>query len=141
MLRQPNQTRNVSEAASPWARRSTSEDIDNFRVSGKLEPLIEGGRCPSRTGNVVAVTSLALEARIALGAGVSVICNQGPQLVAALEATTTERRASGIVSFGIAGGLAPDLAAGDWIVGARVRTGQEFFSTDRIWARRLLEAL
>ena len=140
MLRQHNQTRNVSEAASPWGRRSTNEGGDHFRVSGKLEPLIEGGRYPSRTGNVVAVTSLALEARIALGAGVSVICNQGSQLVAALEATI-ERSASGIISFGIAGGLAPDLAAGDWIVGARVRTGQELFPTDRVWARRLLEAL
>jgi adenosylhomocysteine nucleosidase len=94
----------------------------------------------SSTGGVVAVTSLALEARVALGPGVSVICNQGAQLVAALEAAI-ERGAAGIISFGIAGGLAPDLAAGDWIVGAAVRTGQELIPTDQIWARRLLKAL
>ncbi len=106
----------------------------------KMKLLIEGGSCVSNTGGVVAVTSLALEARIALGPGVSVICNQGSQLVAALEAAI-DRGASGIISFGIAGGLAPDLAAGDWIVGAAVRTGQELFPTDHIWARRLLQAL
>jgi adenosylhomocysteine nucleosidase len=92
------------------------------------------------TGGVVAVSSLALEARIALGPGVSVICNQGSLLVAALE-TAIKRGASGIISFGIAGGLAPDLTAGDWIVGAGVRNGRELFPADYIWARRLLEAL
>src|SRR5713101_2344663 len=94
----------------------------------------------SGRGGVVAVTSLALEARIALGPGVSVICNQGLQLVAALEAAI-ERGAAGIISFGIAGGLAPDLAAGDWIVGTAVRTSQDLFPTDQVWARRLLNAL
>jgi adenosylhomocysteine nucleosidase len=111
-----------------------------FAFWAKLELLIEGGSCMSNIGGVVAVTSLALEARIALGPGVSVICNQGSQLVAALEAAI-ERGASGIISFGIAGGLAPDLAAGDWIVGTAVRTDQELFPTDQIWARRLLQAL
>jgi adenosylhomocysteine nucleosidase len=94
----------------------------------------------SNRRGIVAVSSLALEARIALGPGVSVICNQGSRLVAALE-TAIERGASGIISFGIAGGLAPDLAAGDWIVATGVRTGQELFPTDQIWARNLLEAL
>jgi adenosylhomocysteine nucleosidase len=89
---------------------------------------------------VVAVTCLALEARIALGPGVSVICNQGSHLVAAVEAAIA-RGAAGVISFGIAGGLAPDLVAGDWIVGSAVRTGQESYSTDRAWARTLLEAL
>jgi len=94
----------------------------------------------SSKGDVVAVTSLALEARIALGAGVSVVCKQASQLVVALEAAI-EHGASGIISFGIAGGLAPDLVTGDCIVGTCVRTGQEFIPTDQMWARRLLEAL
>ena len=37
------------------------------------------------SGSIVAVTSLALEARIASGQGVSVICSQGARLAAALE--------------------------------------------------------
>jgi len=94
----------------------------------------------SGTGGVVAVTSLALEARIALGPGVSVICNQGLQLAAALEAAIA-RGASGIISFGIAGGLAPGLVAGSWIAGAAVRSGEQLFPTDQRWTRTLLATL
>jgi adenosylhomocysteine nucleosidase len=89
---------------------------------------------------VIAVTCLALEARIALSPEVSVICDQGSRLIAALD-LAIKRGASGIISFGIAGGLAPDLVAGDWIVGSAIRTDQELFPTDRVWAQRLLEAL
>src|SRR5215470_4772056 len=80
----------------------------------------------STRGHVVAVTCLALEARIALGPGVAVICNHASELVAALEAAA-KRGAAGIISFGIAGGLAPDLSAGDWVVGSGVRTEQGHF--------------
>src|SRR2546430_14863991 len=94
----------------------------------------------STRGHVVAVTCLALEARIALGPGVAVICNHASQLVASLEAAA-KRGAAGIIRFGIAGGLAPDLNAGDWVVGSGVRTEQGHFPTDRGWARALLEVL
>jgi hopanoid-associated phosphorylase len=92
------------------------------------------------SGDVVAVSSLALEARIALGHGVSVICAQGPQLAAAVE-RALKGGASGVISFGVAGGLAPGLAEGSWVVASAVRTGGEFFSTDRAWTRSLLERL
>jgi len=69
-----------------------------------------------------------------------VICNHASQLVASLEAAA-KRGAAGIISFGIAGGLAPDLNAGDWVVGSGVRTEQGHFPTDRGWARALLEVL
>ena len=57
----------------------------------------------STRGDVVAVTCLALEARIALGPGVSVICTHASQLIAALD-RAAKGGASGIISFGIAGG-------------------------------------
>jgi len=69
-----------------------------------------------------------------------VICKQASQLVFALE-LAVRRGASGLISFGIAGGLAPDLVAGDWIVGSAVRTDQGRFPTDHAWARRLLAVL
>ena len=94
----------------------------------------------SGSAAVIAVTSLSLEARIALGPGVSVICNHASRLVATLEAAIA-RGAAGIISFGIAGGLAPDLVAGDWVIGSGVRTEQERHPVDRRWARRLLAAL
>src|SRR6185312_5591006 len=100
----------------------------------------EGGVRMSGQAGVVAVTCLALEAGIARGPGVSVLCNQGSGLRAALRAAI-ERGASGIISFGIAGGLAPHLAAGDWVVASGVASGQGHFPSDRGWAQALLEAL
>src|SRR5258708_14704166 len=83
----------------------------------------------STRGHVVAVTCLALEARIALGPGVAVICNHASQRVAPLEAAA-KRGAAGIIPFGIARPFAPDLNARDWVVGAVVRAAQRHFPTD-----------
>jgi len=94
----------------------------------------------SEKEGVVAVTCLKLEAGIARGPGVSVICNPSSGLRAALGAAIT-RGATGIISFGIAGGLAPDLVAGNWVVASGVRNGKKLIATDRAWARRLLHIL
>jgi hopanoid-associated phosphorylase len=99
-----------------------------------------GDEHTSMSGGIVAVTSLALEARIAGGPGVSVICSQGERLAADLE-SAVERGARGIISFGIAGGLAPGLAAGDWIAATAVITGQRLYPTDQAWTRSLRERL
>src|SRR5713226_4650297 len=98
------------------------------------------GRVQSMSGGIVAVTSLALEARIAGGPGVSVICSQGERLAAALE-SAVECGACGIISFGVAGGLAPGLAVGDWIAATAVITGQRRFPTDPTWTRSLCDRL
>jgi adenosylhomocysteine nucleosidase len=94
----------------------------------------------SEQAGVVAVTCLALEAGIARGPGVSVICNQSSGLRAALDAAIA-RGASGIISFGIAGGLAPGLIAGNWVVASGVTSGKGVFATDRTWTQRLLDML
>jgi adenosylhomocysteine nucleosidase len=94
---------------------------------------------PSHSG-VVAVTCLALEARIARGPGVSVLCKHSLELATSLTAAIA-RGVSGIISFGIAGGLSPHLAAGDWVVASAVRNGDDVIATDRPWTQRLLERL
>ena len=91
-------------------------------------------------GPVIAITCLALEARIALGPGVTVICKQAGQLVDAIEDAIRDG-ASGLISFGIAGGLAPDLDAGDWVVGSGVKSEHGRFPADLTWARHLVAAL
>jgi hopanoid-associated phosphorylase len=101
---------------------------------------LRGASLMSGRAAVIAVTSLALEARIASGPGVSVICNQASRLASSLEAAI-ERGACGIISFGIAGGLAPKLVAGDWVVGSAVRSRDARHPADARWARRLMEAL
>src|SRR6185503_1344553 len=89
---------------------------------------------------VIAVTCLAYEARVAAGSGVSVLCSDQDGLVPALEAAVA-RGCSGIISFGIAGGLAPDLSPGDWVVASSVVAGHERFPTDRAWSQELLRVL
>jgi adenosylhomocysteine nucleosidase len=89
---------------------------------------------------VIAVTSLSIEARIALGPGVTVICGHASQLTARLQAAI-EGGALGIITFGVAGGLASDLAAGDWVIGSGVRTDGERYPADQRWSQRLLAAI
>ena len=73
-----------------------------------------------RPTTIVAVTSLAREAFVARGNGVSVVCSQGERLGAALHAAI-HPDVSGIISFGISGGLNPELVAGTWVVASTVR--------------------
>lgn len=94
----------------------------------------------SGQSGVVAVTCLALEASIARGPGVSVLCNPSIGLRTAL-AAAIKRGATGIISFGIAGGLAPELETGDWVVASAVRKGANRIATDRAWAFNLLDSL
>jgi hopanoid-associated phosphorylase len=92
------------------------------------------------SAGIAAVTSLALEARVAAGAGVFVICSQGERLAAALESAVA-RGACGIISFGVAGGLEPGQAPGGWVVATGVITARRFFPTDPAWSRSLRQRL
>jgi hopanoid-associated phosphorylase len=89
---------------------------------------------------IVAVTCLSFEARIAAGPGVTVLCGDADRLIDALE-SAIRGGCSGIISFGIAGGLAPALAPGHWVVASKVVSGIGQFTTDRLWAQRLLQRL
>jgi hopanoid-associated phosphorylase len=86
------------------------------------------------------VTCLAFESRIAAGPGVAVLHGHIPNLGTALE-DAIGRGCSGIISFGIAGGLAPDLEPGAWVVASGVVAAHKRYPTDRDWARHLLHAL
>src|SRR5262249_29488906 len=134
--------------ARAWpAARQTSPQRRFFRPKAAnlpprvhCEPYNRDNRGLSNPMGVIAVTSLLLEARIATGPGVSVICGHASQLVSCLQAAI-KRGALGVISFGVAGGLAPHLAPGDWVIRSGVRTGHERYPTDRRWSSRLLEAI
>ncbi len=68
------------------------------------------------------------------------ICEHACRLAGRLQAAV-ERGALGVISFGVAGGLAPDLLAGDWVIGSGVRTQHAHYPADRAWSRRLIEAI
>jgi adenosylhomocysteine nucleosidase len=87
---------------------------------------------------VVVLVGLAFEARIAAGQGVLVVCREsGCELPGALQRALQEGCRS-IISFGVAGGLAPDLRAGDVVVASAIRDSHIVRPTDPIWSRKLL---
>src|SRR5690348_3515298 len=76
---------------------------------------------------VLCTSGLAVEAKIARAAGFQVIVGAGdPDRTTAL-VEAAARRAKCLISFGIAGGLAPHLRAGDVILSAEV------IAEDRRW--------
>jgi adenosylhomocysteine nucleosidase len=91
---------------------------------------------------VVAATGLALEARIAAGLGVRAVAGalDARRLAEALEREVA-RGARAIISFGIAGGLVPDLAPGTRLVGEAVVTPAACWVCDREWTRILATRL
>ncbi|UEP30397.1 MULTISPECIES: phosphorylase [unclassified Burkholderia] len=90
---------------------------------------------------VIAVTGMAFEARIARGQGVeAVFAARADRLERAL-AEATARGCAGIVSFGTAGGLAPDLAPGALVIADAIDGPFGRVQTDPAWSARLVAAL
>jgi adenosylhomocysteine nucleosidase len=89
---------------------------------------------------IIAVTCLSFEARVAAGPGISVLCGTAQRYVDKLE-TAVRQGGSGIISIGIAGGLAAGLAPGDWVVASGVVSDGVRVPTDHHWSSRLLKAL
>ena len=104
--------------------------------SGKPVPqfLITGG-------TVIVVVGLAFEARIAAGAGQQVICAGIGRDLAGAITRAINSHSRGLVSFGVCGGLSPDLKPGSCIVASAVRTHKGRIPTDRQWSQRLLHAI
>nr|WP_076606045.1 phosphorylase [Burkholderia metallica] len=90
---------------------------------------------------VIAVTGMAFEARIARGYGVeAVFAARADRLERAL-ADATARGCAGIVSFGTAGGLAPDLEPGALVIANAIDGPFGRVETDTGWSARLVAAL
>ncbi len=88
------------------------------------------------------VVGMKLEARIAQRSGARVICSANNPLLATLLArAAVAREPQGVVSFGVAGGLAPNLRPGTWIVGSEILYGTTRVTTDRAWSNDLLERI
>jgi len=87
---------------------------------------------------VIAFVGLAFEARIATGPGVLVVCRTAGRDLAAVTENAARQGYRGMISFGVAGGLAAHLRAGDWVVASAIRESQAIRQTDAVWSRKLL---
>jgi adenosylhomocysteine nucleosidase len=91
---------------------------------------------------VIAVTGLAREARIVRRTKVAAVIGSGdPQLLASRLEGAIRAGAKGIISFGIAGALAPLLKPGDVVIATHVVHGNERYATDARWTSVLREKL
>jgi hopanoid-associated phosphorylase len=89
--------------------------------------------------HVIVVTGLAFEARIAAGPGVVALSGSAakPEAVSA----AVQQGCQGIISFGVAGGLASHLKPGSCIVARSVVMGDRRIDSHREWSDRLLATI
>jgi hopanoid-associated phosphorylase len=87
---------------------------------------------------VIAFVGMAFEAKIAAGPGVLVVCRSDRQELTAMTESAARQGYRGIISFGVAGGLAANLRAGDWVVASAVLESQTVRHTDAAWSRKLV---
>lgn len=90
---------------------------------------------------IVAAVGLRREARLLATPGVRFVVGGGDSLRLHLQLDAIAPDATGLISIGIAGALAPGLKSGDWIVGTEVFSGSETVATDPAWTSRLADAL
>jgi adenosylhomocysteine nucleosidase len=110
-----------------------SDADDTFRVA---DVAVDGHRRV-----VIAFVGLAFEARIAAGPGVLVVCRTAGSELETVADAAVRQGYRGMISFGVAGGLASHLRAGDWVVASTVREAQTVRATDATWSRKLLSKI
>jgi adenosylhomocysteine nucleosidase len=89
---------------------------------------------------VAVIVGLAFEARIARAAPTArIFCGRGPEITGALSAALGPE-CSGIISFGVAGGLDPALRPGAQVIASAVVRDGASIPTDEGWSRSLLRA-
>jgi purine nucleoside phosphorylase len=69
---------------------------------------------------MIVVVGMAFEARIAAGLGARVICSGDGRNLAPTLARAMAAGCGGLISFGVAGGLAPELKPGTCVIGSRI---------------------
>jgi hopanoid-associated phosphorylase len=90
---------------------------------------------------MIVVVGMAFEARIASGLGFPVICGgDGKHLEASL-ARAMATGCSGLISFGVAGGLVAGLQPGSCVIGSTIIDEDEELPTDLRWSQRLVRLI
>ena len=90
---------------------------------------------------VIALVGMAFEARIAAGPGIHVFSRDARRELETAVESASRHGYRGIISFGVAGGLADELRPGDWVVASAVAEAQGSWPTDATWSQRLLNAI
>src|SRR3984957_1821391 len=90
---------------------------------------------------VIAFVGMGFEAKIAAGPGVLVVCRDSRRDLPNVIASAVRQGYRGVISFGVAGGLASNLRTGDWVVASAVLDAQVPHVTDKIWSNSLIASI
>jgi adenosylhomocysteine nucleosidase len=90
---------------------------------------------------MIVVVGLEFEARIAAGPGMKVICGGDGRRLATALSRAIDGDCRGLISFGVAGGLSPDLQPGDCVVGSAVLSGSTRLEMNLEWSQKLLATM
>jgi adenosylhomocysteine nucleosidase len=90
---------------------------------------------------VIAFVGMAFEAKIAAGPGVLVFSRNSRRELAMAAKNAARLGYRGIISFGVAGGLASNLRPGDWVVASAIVESDTTRATDAAWSGRLRDAI
>lgn len=127
---------------SPWSRLGPETEVENLvdrQAAPDTEPALELAGLSA--GSVIALVGLAFEARIAAGPGVLVICRGPGGRAAELLPLAVRSGCRSIISFGVAGGLSPDLNPGDCVVASTIVDYPTLRPTDPLWSDKLLDMI
>jgi hopanoid-associated phosphorylase len=86
---------------------------------------------------LVVVSGMAFEAKIARGQGIKTVYGMNPQALDTEMEQAVSHGASGILSFGTAAGLSPNLQAGAIVIARNVHRHDRSYAANREWAQRL----
>lgn len=107
-------------------------------ILGTGDGVAPAGEFDSRP--VLIVTGLMQEARIAAGPGMTVICSSSnPTQLRALLAGFDPGTVRGVISFGVAGGLDPELESGDVVVATEVTAGPQSWLAGAALSEELID--
>jgi hopanoid-associated phosphorylase len=120
----------------PHAALPATNEIKGFAQPARLTVK----RAPA-DHSVITLVGLAFEARIASGPGAVVICRNTEREVASSINQALQNGCRNIISFGVAGGLAPHLRPGNWVVASSIIDAQLSLPTDRVWSEKILATI
>src|ERR1041385_3790779 len=86
---------------------------------------------------MIVVVGMKFEARIAAGLGVPVICGGDGKNLSSLLTHAMAAGCGGLISFGVAGGLAPHLKPGSCVIGSEIIDAAGTRATAARWPHRL----
>jgi hopanoid-associated phosphorylase len=90
---------------------------------------------------VIAFVGMGFEAKIAAGPGVLVVCRDSSSDLANVIESAVRQGYRGVISFGVAGGLAANLRTGDWVVASAVLDAHVPHATDVAWSSSLVATI